>query len=150
MASYLPLAAFLGLVFMAASTGAIFQPGQWYETLNKPSWTPPDWLFPVAWTILYTMIAVAGWKVWQAEGVRAALVVWGISLLLNMAWSWIMFGRQEIGLALVDLILLWLSIVAFMALAWPVSPTAVYLFIPYFFWVSFAGVLNFEVWRLNA
>jgi tryptophan-rich sensory protein len=96
------------------------------------------------------MIAVAGWMVWQAEGVKAAVIVWGISLLLNMAWSWIMFGRKEIGAALIELMVLWLSIVAFMALAWPVSTTAVYLFVPYFFWVSFAGALNFEVWRLNS
>lgn len=150
MATYLPLGAFLALVFIAATTGALFQPGPWYASLAKPSWTPPNWLFPVAWSILYTMIAVAGWKVWQAEGVRAALVVWSIGLAFNMAWSWIMFGRQEIGLALVDLVLLWLAIVTFMLLAWPVSRTAVYLFVPYFFWVSFAGALNFAVWRLNS
>jgi tryptophan-rich sensory protein len=149
MSSYLPLGAFLGLVFVAASTGALFQPGPWYAALNKPSWTPPNWLFPIAWTVLYTMIAVAGWKVWEVEGVEAALVVWGLSLVFNMAWSWIMFGRQEIGLALIDLVLLWISIVAFIVLAWPVSQTAAYLFIPYFFWVSFAGALNFAVWRLN-
>ena len=149
MSTYLPLGAFIALVFAAASTGALFQPGAWYASLNKPSWTPPDWLFPVAWSVLYLMIAIAGWQVWKIEGIKAAVVVWGISLALNMAWSWIMFGRQEIGLALVDLVLLWLSIVAFMILAWPVSQTATYLFIPYFFWVSFAGVLNFAVWRLN-
>lgn len=150
MATYLPLGAFLVLVFIAATTGGLFQPGPWYASLAKPSWTPPNWLFPVAWTVLYTMIAVAGWKVWQAEGIRAALVVWGIGLAFNMAWSWIMFGRQEIGLALIDLILLWIAIVTFMLLAWPVSRTAVYLFVPYFFWVSFAGALNFAVWRLNS
>jgi benzodiazapine receptor len=149
MLSFVSLGVFLALVFLAATTGAFFQPGQWYAGLNKPTWTPPNWLFPVAWTVLYTMIAVAGWKVWQAEGLRAALFVWGIALAFNMAWSWIMFGRQEIGLALIDLILLWVAIVAFMVLAWPVSRTAVYLFVPYFFWVSFAGALNFAVWRLN-
>jgi tryptophan-rich sensory protein len=149
MTSYLPLGAFLGLVFVAASTGGFFQPGPWYASLNKPSWTPPDWLFPVAWAVLYTMIAVAGWKVWEVEGISAAVVVWGIGLLINMSWSWIMFGRKEIGLALIDLILLWLSIVTFMVLAWPVSQTAAYLFVPYFFWVSFAGALNYAVWRLN-
>lgn len=149
MTSYLPLGAFLGLVFVAASTGAVFQPGPWYASLKKPSWTPPDWLFPVAWTVLYTMIAVAGWKVWEVEGIKAAVIVWGIGLLINMSWSWIMFGRKQIGLALIDLILLWLSIVAFMVLAWPVSQTAVYLFVPYLFWVSFAGVLNYAVLRLN-
>lgn len=149
MSNYLPLGVFLALVFAAASSGALFQPGAWYASLNKPSWTPPNWLFPVAWSVLYLLIAIAGWKVWQVEGVRAALIVWGISLLINMSWSWIMFERKEIGLALVDLILLWISIVAFMVLAWPVSQTATYLFIPYLAWVSIAGALNFSVWRLN-
>jgi len=149
VSNYLPLGVFLALVFAAASSGALFQPGAWYASLNKPSWTPPNWLFPVAWSVLYLLIAIAGWKVWQVEGVKAALIVWGISLLINMSWSYIMFERKEIGLALVDLILLWISIVAFMVLAWPVSQTATYLFIPYLAWVSIAGALNFSVWRLN-
>ena len=149
MSSYIPLGAFLALVFVAASSGALFQPGAWYANLNKPSWTPPNWLFPVAWSVLYLLIAIAGWKVWQVEGIKTALIVWGISLLINMSWSWIMFERKEIGLALIDLILLWISIVAFMVLAWPVSQTATYLFIPYLIWVSIAGALNFSVWRLN-
>jgi translocator protein len=149
MSYYLPLAAFIALVFVAASSGALFQPGEWYANLNKPSWTPPNWLFPVAWSVLYLLIAIAGWKVWQVEGIKTALIVWGISLLINMSWSYIMFERKEIGLALVDLILLWISIVAFMVLAWPVSQTATYLFIPYLMWVSIAGALNFSVWRLN-
>jgi tryptophan-rich sensory protein len=149
MSYYLPLGAFIALVFVAASSGALFQPGAWYANLNKPSWTPPNWLFPVAWSVLYLLIAIAGWKVWQVEGIKTALIVWGISLLINMSWSYIMFERKEIGLALVDLILLWISIVAFMVLAWPVSQTATYLFIPYLMWVSIAGALNFSVWRLN-
>jgi tryptophan-rich sensory protein len=149
MSYYLPLGAFIALVFVAASSGALFQPGEWYASLNKPSWTPPNWLFPVAWSVLYLLIAIAGWKVWQVEGIKTALIVWGISLLINMSWSYIMFERKEIGLALVDLILLWISIVAFMVLAWPVSQTATYLFIPYLMWVSIAGALNFSVWRLN-
>jgi tryptophan-rich sensory protein len=149
MSYYLPLGAFIALVFVAASSGALFQPGAWYAALNKPSWTPPNWLFPVAWSVLYLLIAIAGWKVWQVEGIKTALIVWGISLLINMSWSYIMFERKEIGLALVDLILLWISIVAFMVLAWPVSQTATYLFVPYLMWVSIAGALNFSVWRLN-
>jgi tryptophan-rich sensory protein len=149
MSSYIPLGVFFGLVIAAASTGAIFQPGPWYKSLAKPTWTPPDWLFPVAWTVLYAMIAIAGWLVWRVEGIGPATLVWGAGLALNMAWSWIMFGEKKIGLAFGDLILLWLSIVAFMALAWPLDSTATWLFAPYFVWVSFAGVLNLAVWRMN-
>lgn len=149
MSSTIALFVFVLLVGAAASTGALFSPGPWYESLNRPSWTPPNWLFPIAWTVLYLMIAIAGWRVWEAQGMGAALVVWGIGLVFNMAWSWIMFGRQEIGLALVDLVLLWLSVVGFILLAWPIDRIAAWLFVPYFFWVSFAGALNFAVWRLN-
>ena len=76
------------------------------------------------------MIAIAGWRVWEAQGMGAALVVWGIGLIFNMAWSWLMFGRKEIGLALVDLVLLWLSVVGFILLAWPIDRIAAWLFVP--------------------
>lgn len=143
------LTVFLALVAAAAVTGSQFTPGPWYDTLVKPAWTPPKWLFPVAWTILYVMIAVAGWRIWKAEGLGAALVVWGIGLALNAAWSWIMFGEKAIGWALVDLVAMWLAIVAFIVLALRVDTTAAYLFAPYLVWVSYAGALNFVIWRAN-
>ncbi len=149
MTSYLALAAFFALVIAAASTGSLYGPGPWYESLQKPFWTPPNWLFPIAWTVLYAMIAIAGWRVWEAQGLGAALAVWVIGLALNAAWSWLMFGRQEIGWALADLILMWISIVAFIALAWPLDRLAAWLFVPYLVWVSYAGALNFVIWRLN-
>lgn len=149
MMDYVPVAVFAGLVVAAASTGAIFMPGPWYEALQKPSWTPPNWLFPIAWTVLYAMIAYAGYLTYRAEGIGPAVIVWGIGIVFNAAWSWLMFGEHKIGLAFADLVLMWLAIVAFIVLAWPLDRTAAYLFIPYFFWASFAGALNWEVWRLN-
>jgi translocator protein len=143
------LLVFFALVSGAAVTGALFPTGAWYESLVRPSWTPPNWLFPIAWTILYVMIAVAGWRIWNAQGFGPALVVWGIGLALNAAWSWIMFGRHEIGFALADLVLMWISIVAFIMLALPVDRIAAYLFIPYLIWVTYAGALNFVIWRWN-
>lgn len=140
---------FLGFVGAAAVTGARYMPGEWYQSLSKPSWTPPDWLFPIAWTVLYFMIAIAGWLVWQKEGVGTALVIWFSGLVLNAAWSYLMFGRHEIGYALVDVAALWVSIVAFIALAWNVDRTAAYLFMPYLVWVSFATALNAAVWQMN-
>ena len=136
-------------VMAAASTGAIFQPGDWYRALNKPNWTPPDWAFPVVWTTLYIMIAAAGWLVFKAEGVGLALIAWALNIAFNAAWSWLMFGRKQIGLALADAIAMMATIVAFMALAWPVAPTAVWLFVPYAIWVAIAIALNFEVLRRN-
>jgi translocator protein len=149
MMNFISLLVFVVLVFIAAASGAVFSPGSWYRNLNRPSWTPPDWAFPVVWTILYVMIAIAGWLVWKAQGVGPALVVWGINLAVNAAWSWIMFGLRQIGLALADVVLLWLLTVGFIFLAAPVDSWASWLFVPYLVWVSIASALNFEVWRLN-
>lgn len=146
---YLTLLPFLGLVAIVASTGALFQPGEWYQTLNKPSFTPPGWLFGPVWTLIYLLIAISGWLVWRAEGFGLLMTLWVTQLLLNMAWSWIMFGRQEIGLALIDIGLLWVSIAAFIGLAWTTYPVAAGLFAVYLAWVSFATVLNYTIWQLN-
>lgn len=140
---------FFLLTAAAACSGALFKPGAWYDTLNKPSWTPPRWAFPVVWTILYVMIGYAGWSLWQDTGWTAAMAAWAVQLAANAAWSWIFFGHRRIGLALVDLVLLWLAVAAFIVLAWPLSPTASMLFLPYLAWVSAAGALNYSVLRLN-
>ncbi|MEQ1717258.1 MAG: TspO/MBR family protein [Hyphomicrobium sp.] len=140
---------FLALVSAAAVTGAQYMPGPWYEALNKPSWTPPNWLFPIAWTVLYVMIAIAGWLVWKKEGAGSALMIWGVCLVLNALWSYVMFGRHDIGLALINVAALWLAIIAFIWAAWPVDRTASYLFMPYLVWVSFASALNAAVFAMN-
>jgi translocator protein len=138
-----------GCVMGAAITGALFPTGEWYEALRKPRWTPPNWVFPIAWTVLYAMIAYAGWRVWKADGVNAALIVWGVGLVLNAAWSWIMFDRKQIGWAMIDLIGMWVSVAAFIVLALPIDTTAALLFAPYLIWTSYAGALNLWIWRNN-
>lgn len=143
------LVVFAALVAAAAWTGSTFMPGEWYAGLAKPSFTPPNWLFPVAWTILYIMIAIAGWLAWQAGGMSSAVSIWGLALILNALWSYLMFGRHEIGLALADIVVLWIAIAAFIVASWPRDRRAALLFVPYLLWVSFAALLNFEVWRLN-
>lgn len=150
MKRYYSLTVFLLLVGIAVWTGSNFLPGPFYEALNKPSWTPPDWLFSPVWGVLYAMIAFAGWIVWRAQGFGLALGVWFIQLGLNAAWPWIMFGQKHITYALVDIALLWAAIVMFIRLAWPVRRSAALLFVPYLLWVTFAAALNFEVWRLNS
>lgn len=146
------LAVFLFLCFGAATTGAVFKPGAWYDSLSKPSWTPPDWLFPVAWSVLYVMIAVSAWLVWRAAGLAAAAVplgVWGVQLALNAAWSWLFFGLRRMDLAFVEVVGLWLSIAACIVLFAPISLTAAALMAPYLVWVSFAAALNLAVWQRN-
>lgn len=145
MAAYLSLIPFLVVVFGAALTGAFFMPGEWYKSLNKPTWTPPDWLFAPAWTVLYIMIAVAGWLVWQTQGWGAALIVWSANLIFNAAWSWLMFGRRQIGIALIDALAMLLTIMAFVALTRSATPIAALLFLPYLAWVAFASALNYSI-----
>lgn len=146
---FLSLIAFLALVGAAAVTGAQFEPGGWYEALAKPSWTPPNWLFPIAWTVLYVMIAVAGWLVWQREGFGLALAIWGLGLALNAFWSYLMFGQHDIGLALFDIIALLFSILVFIGVAWSSDRAAAYLFVPYAAWVSYACALNASIFAMN-
>lgn len=149
MTRYASLVVFLALVAGAAYFGVNYLPGPFYVALQKPAWTPPDTIFPPVWAVLYAMIAVAGWIVWRAQGFGPALWLWLLQLGLNGAWSWIMFGEKQITYALADIIALWLVILAFIVVAWPVRRSASVLFVPYFLWVTFAAALNFEIWRLN-
>ena len=87
-------------VIAVASTGAIFKPGPWYETLAKPTWTPPDWAFPVVWSILYLFIAIAGWLVWREAGWSLPIAIWLAQLLLNGAWVMAVLRTQAHGSSL--------------------------------------------------
>jgi tryptophan-rich sensory protein len=137
-------------VVAVAAFGAAFKPGDWYVALAKPAWTPPNWLFAPVWTILYGMVAIAGWLAWRRPGASLLFTVWVVALLLNAAWSWLFFGRHSIAAALIDIAALWCAIVAFMVIAWrPVWPASL-LFVPYLLWVSFAAILNLRLWQLNS
>jgi benzodiazapine receptor len=149
MTGWLSIVPFFAAVVLVAATGAMFMPGEWYLTLEKPTWTPPGWVFGPAWTLLYVMIAIAGWLVWQAGGWSAALTVWSLNLVFNAAWSWLMFGRHEIGLALLDALAMLVTIVVFIALTWQSVPRAALLFLPYLGWVAFATALNYAIWLRN-
>ena len=125
----------------------------WYPTLIKPSFNPPAWVFGPVWTLLYIMMGVAAFLVWRqgpaAEGGRLARAAFGVQVVLNGLWSILFFGLQTPGWALVEIILLWLAIVATLVLFWRVVPAAGVLLIPYLAWVSFATVLNASLWWLN-
>jgi tryptophan-rich sensory protein len=148
----LGLFAFVALNMVAASSGGLFRPGEWYEHLAKPRWRPPNWLFAPAWTLLYSINAYAGWVIWDSgdwEMIRPAMSVYVISLVLNACWSGIFFGLRNPGLALVELVFLWLSILAKIILFLPLDQTAALLLVPYLCWVTFAGILNHAIWKLN-
>jgi tryptophan-rich sensory protein len=140
---------FLALVALTAWSGATHEPGPFYAALQKPAWTSPDWVFAPAWAAIYVMIALSGWIVWRAQGLGPALWVWLVQLVLNGAWSWLMFGRKQVDVALIDIGALWLAILAFIIVAWPVRRSAALLFVPYFLWVTFAAALNCELRRLD-
>ena len=152
VSSWLPLLEFIVACFLAAMTGAFFRPGEWYERLKKPSWRPPNRLFAPVWTALYLMIAVSGWLVWREAGFAGAalpLAVYGLQLVLNAAWTPLFFGLHRPDLGFLDIALVWLSIVAMIALFYPIHAWAALLLLPYLAWVTFATALNFAVWRLN-
>lgn len=147
------LGVFILVTYAAAAIGGMFTPGEWYAQLAKPSWTPPAWIFAPVWTLLYTMMAVAGWLAWLRAGLaggRIAFTFFGIQLALNAAWSWIFFGLHRPGLAALEIIVLWLAIAATIGAFWRIRPASGALLLPYLAWVSFAAALNMAIWRLNA
>lgn len=148
--SLLALGFFFALSVVVASSGAIFRPGPWYLALDKPSWTPPDWAFPVVWSILFVLIAISGWLAWTAPGSNWTLFApFALQMLLNGMWSWLFFGRRRPDVAFVDLMALWLAIAATIAAFATVSALAAWLLVPYLIWVTIAGCLNWSVWRRN-
>lgn len=125
----------------------------WYATLTKPALNPPSWVFGPVWTTLYVLMGVSAFliwqKGWQRKDVKVALSVYGIQLILNALWSIVFFGMQSPGLALVNIALLFISIVLTMILFYKISRPAMYLLIPYILWVSFASYLNYAIYALN-
>ena len=149
------LVAIMAVCFAAAGLGATATAssvGGWYQTLLKPTWNPPDWLFGPVWTILYFMMAVAAWLVWRTcewNKSRPALIWFGIQLALNTAWSFLFFGMQRPDIALAEILVLWIAIATTFIAFTRRSAAAAILLAPYLAWTSFAVFLNFTIWRLN-
>ena len=142
---------------LAGITGAVFTiPSipQWYGALAKPVLTPPAWVFSPVWTLLYALMGVALYLVWNTAGEkqksRNTILVFGLQLALNVLWSIAFFGLHNILAALAVIGLLWLSIAATIALFYRISRPAGLILLPYLLWVSFAAYLNYMIWALNA
>ena len=151
--SVVALVAFLLITGSAGFFGAMYPPGEWYKGLRKPSFTPRQSVYGPVWTTLYALIAVAAWLVWRDKGLLAAGLPLGLFLLqviFNAAWSWIFFGLKKPGAAFVELLLLWMLIVATTASFWHRVPLAGILMLPYLLWVTFAAGLNYSIWKLNS
>lgn len=125
----------------------------WYAQLQKPAFTPPGWVFGPVWITLYALMGIASFLVWRKRSVDStadkALVVYGIHLILNVLWSVLFFGLQQPASAFLGIVLLWGMIVWVIVLFFRIDRLAAYLMGPYIFWVSFASMLNFAIWRMN-
>ncbi len=152
---WLPLASFLVLtlgVFGIGGAVTATNVGGWYQTLAKPAFNPPDWVFGPVWTVLFVLMALAAALVWRhgpVPGRRPAIAWFLAQLALNLAWTCLFFGLQQVGLALLCLILLWFAIAATLWQFGRNDRLAGWLLAPYLAWVSFAGILNLAIWRLN-
>ena len=125
---------------------------EWYATLNRPSFNPPNWIFVPVWTSLYILMGISFFLIWKQEASKVrnrAILIFLLQLLLNFAWSFIFFFFNLIGLALVEIILLWISIVMMLVVFYKIKPIASYINIPYLLWVTFATVLNASYYFLN-
>jgi len=154
----LGLAGFLALCFAVAGAGGAITAtsvGDWYQALAKPAFNPPDWVFGPVWTLLYALIAVAGWRVWRVRGwtrngaLSAELLAWSVQLGLNLCWSFVFFGARLIGAALIEIVVLLAAIAVTARLFQRVDRVAAWLLAPYAVWVAFATLLNAALWRLN-
>jgi translocator protein len=150
----LGLFAWLAISFITSGIGAVasINAASFYGQLIQPSWAPPSSVFAPVWTTLYALMGIAGWLVWRVGGFHAnrfALTLFLVQLAINALWSWLFFAWHFGALAFVDIVVLWLLIIATLVSFWRVRPLAGALLIPYLLWVSFAAALNFSVWQLN-
>jgi len=150
----LALIAWLVISFAASAVGAIasVRAAAFYSDLVQPSWAPPPSVFGPVWTALFTAMGVAAWLVWRSGGWRArrtALTLFLAQLVLNALWSWLFFAWQLGAAALVDIVVLWVLVLATLVAFWRARPLAGALLVPYLLWLSFAAALNFALWRLN-
>lgn len=138
------LAGVIGSFFTSSITG-------WYAALAKPSFNPPSWIFGPVWVFLYFLMGISLYLVWNSNSKqkRSAIIIFSVQLFLNAMWSIIFFGLNNIFLAFVDIILLWIFILIAIIYFYRINKTSSYILMPYFIWVSFAVLLNYRILALN-
>lgn len=146
----------VGGTFLAAAGGSLITAPNiesWYELINKPSWTPPSFLFGPVWSILYLFMAIAAFLVWQKgchrKLVQVGLTIYALQLGLNFLWSVLFFGFHALGFASAEILILLAFIIGTIVVFWHSSKTAALLLVPYALWVSFASALTIAIWQLN-
>ena len=125
----------------------------WYQTIARPTWNPPGWIFGPVWTTLYVMMGISLFLVWKedtsVELKKIGIALFTVQLVLNFFWSFIFFNQHQIGWALVEIIAMWVFILLTIFAFAQVNKAAAWLLVPYISWVSFATILNFTIWQLN-
>jgi len=148
---YLSLGFFLLAVMAASAIGSGFEAGTWYQEIEKPDWTPPDWFYGPAWAVIYVLMAVAAWRVWLGgRSIRVGAVLWWLLLLvLNVAWSWLLFGLHRPGWAfLFSSVVLAVAVMCCRAF-FLLSRSAGLLLTPFVLWAGFLTCLNYTIWTMN-
>lgn len=133
----------------AASTGFFFKPGQWYESLVKPGFTPPNWVFPVAWSTIYLLLAWAGYRLTLIPGSQEVLALWAAQIALNTLWTPVFFGAHRVFASMVILMLLWLVVAVMVVMALQLDVIIGLILLPYLGWLCVAAALNFSILRNN-
>jgi translocator protein len=156
MKNWLKLLISLIIPQLVAAGGAYFTitgVGSWYTQINKPDWNPPSWVFGPVWTTLYVLMGISFFLVWKSGATptvkKTAIFFWMAQLVANFFWSFIFFGQQAIGLAFLEILLLWVFILLTIFSFAKISKLAAWLLVPYISWVSFAAILNYTIWKLN-
>lgn len=146
---YLLFVLFLAATFAAGSTGALFPTGPWYKGLNKPTWVPPNWMFPVAWTSIYLLISFAGARVAVIDGNAYAMAFWAIQIAFNALWTPVFFGLRRLKGSLPIIGCLWLAVLGCTITHFQLDFWAGLAFVPYLVWVTIATALSVAMLRLN-
>lgn len=154
--NYFKLLASVLLCLFAGVIGSVFTASSlenWYPLLEKPFFNPPSWLFAPVWTLLYILMGISLYIVWekglQDREVKIGLLIFGVQLALNTLWSFLFFGLRSPFYGFIEIIFLWIAILLTIVQFKKVSRTAAYLLVPYILWVSFAAILNYNLWMLN-
>jgi len=152
---WLGLLAWIVVAFIPSATATFAGPGEWYDTLNRPAWTPPPWVFGPVWTVLYLLMGVASWRVWERHGfgdrgARRALVFYLVHLIFNAAWTFLFFGLHMLTAAAIEIVILWAMIVALIVMFRKLDRIASALLLPYLLWVTYAVTLSIGFAVMNA
>lgn len=152
MIKFQKLAAALSMPILVGILGSFFTSpaiGGWYAALNKPSFTPPSWVFPIAWTLLYLLMGISLYILWEKKNTKAATHLFVLQLVLNLLWSILFFGLKMPTIALIELLALLATVLMTTKKFYEISKTAAYLMVPYILWLCFATLLNYYIVILN-